>query len=485
MVEVEDVLKEIVGAENISSSPSVLEAYRFVALGQDFPVCSRPGVVVLPSHEEQVSRILRLANRSRIPVVTRGQGTGFQGENVPLEGGIMMDMSLMNRLIEIDEDNMVVIAETGCTMNTLADELDKAGLVFPIRPWFSPNMHIGAYVVNNGTGDFGSAHGRAGDHVSGLEVVLPSGEIMRLGSWAYPQGYGACHRYTGGPDLIGLFINSGGVLGVVTKVALRVINKRRIQWYRTFGWPRNQLDSLCRAMYQCQRYGLSSFHLQNYWSTRGIIGAGLAHWPAASLSLSDEELVIANLIQVAENEDLLQILGRDTTAICERNGGVDLGPDLCKASQGPPYYAINLSTHYRFHPGLVPPYEGMNWVYFYHCTPTLRFPDYWDYFEEVVDKYGFHDERRGPNMFIFPLDAAMLNPYPTFGYRPEVPDEVLRMRKAYTEIQEGLARMGVLLYTFGAYLPKGFMSNLGPSYELMKSIKRLLDPNNILNPSQL
>ncbi|MFH1489507.1 MAG: FAD-binding oxidoreductase [Pseudomonadota bacterium] len=485
MVEIEDVLKEIVGAENVSSSPSVLEAYRFVAMSQDFPVCSRPAMVVLPSSEAQVSRILSLANRSRIAVVTRGQATGFQGENVPLEGGIMMDMSLMNRLIEIDEDNMVVIAETGCTMNTLAYELDKRGLVFPIRPWFSPNMHIGAFIINNGTGDFGSAHGRAGDHVRGLEVALPSGEIARLGSWAYPHGYGACHRYTGGPDLIGLFINSGGVFGVVTKVALRVINKRRLQWYRTFGWRRSRLADLCRALYECQRYGISTFHLQNYWSSRGIIGAGIAPWPAAALGISEEELVIANLIQVAENEDLLRIMARDTTAICEANGGADLGPDLCKASQGPPYYAINLSTHYRFRPGVVPPYEGINWAYFYHCTPTLKFPEYWDYFEEVVDKYGFHDRRRGAGMLVFPLDAAMLNPYPTFCYRPEVPEEVVRMRKAYDEMQEGLAKMGVLPYTFGAYLPRDFMKNLGPSYELMKSIKRLMDPNNILNPSQL
>lgn len=485
MVEVQDALREIVGAENVSGSASVLEAYRFVALGQDFPVCSRPGVVVLPSDEEQVSRILRLANRSRIPVVTRGQATGFQGENVAVEGSVMMDMSLMNQLIEVDEDNMVVIAEAGCTINTLAYELDKRGLAFPIRPWFTPNMQVGAYVINNGTGDFGSGHGRVGDHIKGLEVVLPSGEMMRLGSWACPHGYGACHRYTGGPDLIGLFINSSGAMGVVTKVALRVINKRHFQWYRTFGWPRSRLASLCRGMYECQRYGLSSFHLQNYWSTRGIINARLASWPAAPLGISDEELIIANLIQVAENEDLLQILGRDTTAICASEGGVDLGPDLCRASQGPPYYAINLSNHYRFRYGLPPPYEGTNWAYFYHCTPTLKFPEYWDYFEEVVERYGFHDKRRGPHMLVFPLDAAMLNPYPAFVYRPEVPDEVLRMRKAYSEIQNGLARMGVLPYTMGAFLSKDFMSNLGSSYELMKSIKRLVDPNNILNPNQL
>ncbi|MBI5969239.1 MAG: FAD-binding oxidoreductase [Deltaproteobacteria bacterium] len=485
MLDIEQMLKEIVGPENVSSNPAILEAYRFVAMGQDMPVCTRPGIVVMPANEEQVSRILTLANRSRLPVVTRGQGTGFQGENVPLEGGIMMDMSLMNRLIEIDEENMVVIAETACTMNLLNYELDKRGLAFPIRPWFSPNMHIGAYIINNGTGDFGAAHGRAGDHVRGLEVVLPTGQIMKLGSWAYTHGYGACFRYTGGPDLIGLFLNSGGGYGVVTKVALRVINKRRHVWYRTFAWPRNKLPDLSRAIYQCQRYGISSFHLQNYWSSRGIINAGLARWPAHSLGLFDEDMVIANLIQVSENKEILELLAKDTTAICLNNIGADLGPDLCQASQGPPYYAINLSTHYRFRPGTAPPFEGMNWAYFYHCTPTLKFPEYWDYFESVVDKYGFHDKRRGAGMFVFPLDAAMLNPYPTFGYRPEVPEEVLRMRKAYTEMQQGLARMGVLAYTFGAFLPKDFMANLGPSYSLMKSLKALIDPNNILNPSQL
>lgn len=485
MLDMEQMLKEIVGPENVSSNPAILEAYRFVAMGQDMPVCTKPGIVVMPANKEQVSRILSLANRSRLPVVTRGQGSGFQGENVALEGGIIMDMSLMNRLIEIDEDNMVVIAETGCTMNLLNDELDKRGLAFPIRPWFSPNMHIGAYIINNGTGDFGAAHGRAGDHVRGLEVVLPTGEIMKLGSWAYPHGYGACFRYTGGPDLIGLFLNSGGVYGVVTKVALRVINKRRHMWYRTFAWLRNKLADLSRAIYQCQRYGISTFHLQNYWSSRGIIAAGLAHWPAHALNVPDEDMVIANLIQVSENREILELLAKDTTAICLKNGGADLGPELCQVSQGPPYYAINLSTHYRFRPGTAAPFEGMTWAYFYHCTPTLKFPEYWDYFESVVDKYGFHDKRRGAGMFVFPLDAAMLNPYPTFGYRPEVPDEVLRMRKAYSEMQEGLARMGVLPYTFGAFLPKDFMDNLGPSYSLMKSIKRLVDPNNILSPSQL
>ncbi len=485
MLDTEQMLKEIVGPEKVSSNPAILEAYRFVAMGQDMPVSTRPDIVVMPSNEEQVSRILSLANRIGLPVVTRGQGTGFQGENVPLQGGIMMDLSLMNRLLEIDEDNMVVIAETACTMNLLNYELDKRGLAFPIRPWFTPNMHIGAYIINNGTGDFGAAHGRAGDHVRGLEVVLPTGEIMKVGSWAYPHGYGACSRYTGGPDLIGLFLNSGGVHGVVTKVALRVINKRRHMWYRTFAWPRNKLADLSQAIYRCQRNGISSFHLQNYWSSQGIIAAGLAPWPAHSLGLSDKDIIIANLIQVSENKEILELLAKDTTTICLKNGGTDLGPELCQVSQGPPYYAINLSNHYRFRPRTTPPFEGMNWVYFYHCTPTLKFPEYWDYFESVVDKYGFHDGRRGAGMLVFPLDAAMLNPYPTFRYRPEVPDEVLRMRKAYAEMQEGLARMGVLAYTFGAFLPKDFMANLGPSYNLMKSIKRLVDPNNILNPSQL
>jgi len=91
MLDTEQMLKQIVGAENVSSNGAILEAYRFVAMGQGMPVSARPDIVVMPSNEHRVSRILSLANCLRLPVVTRGQGTGFQGENVPLEGGIMME----------------------------------------------------------------------------------------------------------------------------------------------------------------------------------------------------------------------------------------------------------------------------------------------------------------------------------------------------------------------------------------------------------
>jgi glycolate oxidase len=138
MLDTEQMLKEIVGPENVSSNPAILEAYRFVAMGQDLPLSSRPDIVVMPSNEEQVSRIMSLANRIRLPVATRGQGTGFQGENVALEGGILMDLSLMNRLIEIDEDNMVVIAETGCTMNLLATSSISAAWPSPSGPGSLP-----------------------------------------------------------------------------------------------------------------------------------------------------------------------------------------------------------------------------------------------------------------------------------------------------------------------------------------------------------
>ena len=467
-------LREIVGPENVSNSATICEAYAFVASGQDMLVGQRPDIVVLPLSVKQISAIIKLANKNRIPVVIRGQGTGLLGENVALKGGILLDMSLMNKIIDVNEENMVTTVEAGCSVLKLYYELDKKDLTFPIRSWFTPNMHIGGYVANNGTGDYSNTYGRVGENVVGLEVVLPTGEIVRLGSWANPKGYGAWTRFPGGPDLVGLFTGSIGTLGVITKVALRVINKRRFISYRTFGWPNNRIDDLSKAIYYLQRYKVSNISLHNYWVMRGPIRAGMIELPS-------NIYFVLNLMQEAESQKSLEVMESIIIKTCEKFGGVDLGTKICKLYHGPPYYLINLGQFYRFYPKT----KGFAFVMFYHCCPTRKFPEYWSTFESIVDKYGFLDESRGPYLYAWGLTPALLNPFPTFAYRPEDPEEVKKMREAYEEISQSLMEKGVVPYTIGSFQPKQALTNLGSAYALLKSIKNLLDPNNILNPGQL
>lgn len=485
-----EAIAGIAGKEYVSTSPVEGEAYTFVSSGQDQPVTATlPEIMVIPTKVEQVSAILKLANQHNIPVLTRGQATGFQGENVVLRGGILLDMHLMNKILEIDEGHMTAVVEAGCNMNRLAYELDKRGFALPIRPWFAPNPQIGGFVGNNGVGDFSLRFGRFGDQINGLEVVLPNGEVVKIGAWGFKDIPVSYTRHSGGPGLVGLFTGSVGTLGVITKVALKIIKKRRHQWYRTFGWSRHKLEDMAQFLHELQSYDVSTYHLQNYWCSRGAIRTKLVDWPAKSLGMADDDLIIADLIQVEESEELLNAKEKAIIQLSQKYHGADLGPELCKCFHGPPWYAILLGQFYRYRPGMLTPdevgVEGMNFIELYYIHPVLQLPDFWSSFEKIVYKYGFADEKRGPVMYIWGLDPYSMVQYPTFGYRPEIPEEVERFRQAYKEIYEDVRRLKGLPYTLGSFLPDEYFTNQEGALQIMKAVKQALDPNNILNRGQL
>ncbi|MFH1003213.1 MAG: FAD-binding oxidoreductase [Chloroflexota bacterium] len=465
------------------------EEYVSVSSGQDQPTTTLPELAVTPTRVEQVSAVLKLANEHDIPVLVRGQATGIPGENVVLSSGILLDMHLMNRVLEIDEDNMTVVVEAGCSMNRLAYELDKRGFASPIRPWFAPNPQIGGLLGNNGVGNFSLRFGRFGDQTNGLEVVIPTGEVVKIGAWGFKDISVAYTRHSGGPGLVGLFTASAGTLGVITKVALRIVKKRRNQWYRTFGWSRHKLDDMARFLYELPGYDVSTYQLQNYWCSRGAIKAGLVDWPAKSLGMADDDLIIADLIQVEETEDLLEAKARAITQLSEKHHATDLGPELCRRFHGPPWYAILLGQCCRYHPGMLAPDEagadGMDFIELYYVHPVLDLGPFWHSFEDIVTKWGFADEKRGPVMYIWGLEPYNVVSHPTFGYRPEIPEEVVRFRKCYQDIYDDVRRLRGLPYNIGSYLPASFFSYQAGAINLMKKVKQGLDPNNILNRGQL
>ena len=222
-------------------------------------------VVVLPRSTEEVSQVVKLANENNVPIVPRGAGTSQWGTNMAVFGGISLDLCLMDKIIDIDEDNMVAVAEGGCSTYKLMFELDKRGLAFPVSPLYTTGPRIGAAVACNITGCHMTRFGRMGDNLTGLEVVLPTGEVVTLGSGAYPST-AFYHRYVGGPDLIGLFVNAGGTTGVLTKVAFRVKTKPSHQEILGYGWRKEDMQPLTKAMYELQKRYVYDFFLLNEWN---------------------------------------------------------------------------------------------------------------------------------------------------------------------------------------------------------------------------
>jgi glycolate oxidase len=208
MSAIED-LRNIAG-ERVSVSPSELRCYSTDAS----QVEGRPDYVVRPKSTEEVSRIVQLADRMNIPVTARGAGTGLAGGAVPVMGGIVLDMSGMDRIIEIDVDNLQVLIEPGVVQERLNVALKPYGFFFPPDPGSSAMCTIGGMVSNNGSGMRCVKYGTTRNYVLDLEVVLADGRIINTGSKML--------KSAAGYDLTRLMIGSEGTLGIITKIRLKI-----------------------------------------------------------------------------------------------------------------------------------------------------------------------------------------------------------------------------------------------------------------------
>ncbi len=174
-----------------------------------------PDVVVFPESTAQVSALLRFASERKIPVTTRGAGVGYVGGCVPLHGGIALSMRRMNRILEINEADGVAIVQPGVITGNLQDAVKERGWFYPPDPASLRECSLGGNIATNAGGPRCMKYGVTRHYVLGLEVVLADGTVLRAG--------GRCHKNKTGFDLLGLFVGSEGMLGVVTEATLRLI----------------------------------------------------------------------------------------------------------------------------------------------------------------------------------------------------------------------------------------------------------------------
>ncbi|MHA1238767.1 MAG: FAD-binding oxidoreductase [Candidatus Odinarchaeia archaeon] len=206
-------LTAIVGENDISVKEADLVPYALDALSPSFTDGGPPDVVVLPENTLEVSEIVKLANREKIPVTPWGSGTGVMGGAIPLNKGIVVDLKKMNKVIFIDEESLNVTVQSGTVLEALERELNKHNLTLRYEPGTFRSSTVGGAIANAGIGMY-AKRGAIGDHVLGLEAVLPTGEIVR----SRP----VFKTSTGGDTLNWLFIGSEGTLGIITEATLRV-----------------------------------------------------------------------------------------------------------------------------------------------------------------------------------------------------------------------------------------------------------------------
>ena len=208
-----DELKGIVGADGVLFRHEDMLVYE--CDGQTV-FKHMPDAVVFPRSAEQVSEIVKVCAREKIPFVARGSGTGLSGGPVAARGGVTICLSRMNKIIDADVRNQVVVVEAGVINTWVTDAVSGDGYYFAPDPSSQPVSTIGGNIGHNSGGAHCLKYGVIGNHVLGLEVVLPSGEIIQTGGKAQDlPGY----------DLTGLIVGSEGTLGIVTKATLRVIRR--------------------------------------------------------------------------------------------------------------------------------------------------------------------------------------------------------------------------------------------------------------------
>jgi len=206
-------LRAIVGADGLISEEAQLRTYECDGL-TNFRVV--PKAVVLPRSGDQVQAVVRVCHRERIPFVARGSGTGLSGGALPVEGGIVISLARLNRILEVDLPNQRVVVEPGVINAHVTQRVAPHGYFYAPDPSSQSVCTIGGNVAENSGGAHCLKYGFTVNHVLGLKVVLPDGEVTHLGSKALD---------TPGYDLMGVFVGSEGTLGIATEITLRIVKR--------------------------------------------------------------------------------------------------------------------------------------------------------------------------------------------------------------------------------------------------------------------
>jgi len=213
ITEVIRTLKGILGKENVVTAQEDLLCYSFDATA-GLPE-HLPDLLVTPSSTEQVAEIVKAARRYKLPVYPRGSGTNLSGGTVPLKGGIVLSLLKMNKILEIDPDNLTATVQPGVIIQTLNNAVAPHGLLYPPDPGSMATATMGGSVAECSGGLRGLKYGVTRDYVMGLEVVLAGGEIVRFG--------GKTVKNVTAYDMVRLFTGSEGTLGIITEIIVRLI----------------------------------------------------------------------------------------------------------------------------------------------------------------------------------------------------------------------------------------------------------------------
>ncbi len=451
-----DRLLKTIGKANVLYSPEDLAVYSYDGTFAE----GHPDVVVLPETTEQVSQVVRLAAETRTPIVPRGMGSGLAAGSVALPtGGIILCLTRMNHILEIDKENATVRVEAGVITADLQSAVEKLNFFYPPDPSSQRHSTIGGNVACNAGGPRCLKYGVTGDYVLGLTVVLADGQILRTGQKTIKD--------VTGYDLNGLFTGSEGTLCLVTEVLLRLVAKPRFA--KTALAEYNSLVDASRTV--------------NAILTAGIVPASLELMDQTAIACIEEAMhmglqtdVAASLIIETDGTDEQTVLREIEAAarICQENGARSVKMAKTEAERGNLWKARRSISPALAR--LAPNKMGEDIT-----VPRSAIP-------EVVQRLRTISANHGLPIAIFG-HAGDGNLHPNILFDKRQPDQWEKAEKMVGEVfAASLAVGGTLSGEHGVGVMKRpyLEGALGPlSIEIQRKIKQALDPLNILNPGKI
>ncbi len=445
-------LKSIVGEDFVITRRDQMMQYLLDETPQAVkPVPADEVLVAKPSCSAEVSDLLKLANRTRTPVYPRGGGTSTVGGPIPTTNGIVLSLERMDRLIEIDMDNLMVVAEAGVTMETMLRAVEGKGLLFPPHPG-DEGAQVGGVVACNAGGSRAVKYGIVRNYVKGLEVVLATGEMVSMG--------GKLLKNNTGLDLMHLMIGSEGTLGIITRAVFRLYPMPAVTAVLlvSFGDRRTAVAAVPRVL----QSGILPLAVE--YVERDIIDISAHHlgmsWPAKR---GDAHLIFT---VDGRSEDEVYALCEQIAAACDASGSVDTLFAETKQEQ---------DSILRIRNELYGALMGDLAESLDLAVPPAKVADFLDAVERIAREYG----SRIPNYG----HAADGNLHPHLMMDLQQRGILWEVKDAIYE--EGARLGGTVTAEHGVGRSRRIYFNRytdATSRRLMRGIKDLFDPNGILNP---
>jgi glycolate dehydrogenase FAD-linked subunit len=446
-------LRGLCGSHDVLTDPLELLTYECDGLPH---LHQKPAVVVLPSSADQVQAIVRLCHQHEIPFVARGHGSGLSGGALPIPGGVVIGLSRLNRVLDVDIPNRRVTVEPGVTNLEITRQVASHGFYYAPDPSSQQVCSIGGNVAENSGGAHCLKYGFTVHHVLGLEAVLPNGDLVRLDSAIADAP---------GPDLIGVLIGSEGTLAVVTKVIVRIL--RRPESVQTLLGAYDSISAAGLAVSEIIAAGIipAAVEIMDSLSIVAVEAAVHPNFPPA-----DSILIVELDGPVAEVREQFA----EVEAICRRAGAttVEVAQDeahrarIWKGRKGAFASMGRVTPNYYVQDGVV---------------PRTKLPEVLDRIRQLEARCGL----RIGNVF----HAGDGNLHPLICYDEKIPGQSALAAEVGAEILSYCVEAGGSItgeHGVGAdkaeYMPRMFSAD---DIDVMQLVRRAFDPKGICNPGKV